>query len=1388
MLSLLWLLLLLLFVLLVLTEMPQSPPDDPRSWARVLAFVGAQNSWGGMLMNYKLWVNGKLASVGPGRGEAPVVGGDGRFRAQPYNTVDITPFLDANQTALLSLVTMQSGGVNVNLGSYPFPCATGVQCNGPSQDSHGPALIMQVIAHPTGGGEPVTFVTGDNFDVGNRRDKCTSASSSVDCWKVRNADDWFKPLIRHNKVPGPCGGPGCGDGGGSGRVEHTDARREPVGWRDDLGYNDSSAGWEAAADVGKGSRALKLSELQPRMAGAAVQVTEHLTPLRTTAVPSETCGATLSGGAGLTCRVIEQLHLGCPAGGRIVAVDFASFGTPAGNCSGGFATSAGCDDNASKSRVEALCLGKQACRVPAFTKDYGPCAVGRLPFPCNKRSDYRLAAKVRCSGPQSPPPKRSFFVDFGQEFSGGVRLVVQGGTAGQGVKFQSGELCSPMVYNASAFGGRGQNVSRACTSVGESWGWSWNVTLRGGDQTIEQHQYMVFRYLTVDFAALKIGCGSPPCGSVAPPPADWSVSGWGVNAPWDPADTHFSSDSTVLDRVWKISENTLQRGVLDTYTDSNARERRPYEADGLIAAGGRMMLQSNSVLWARHSHSWIFTYPTWPVEWLQITPFLAHLDYWATGSTDLADAFFLLLFNNTQIHALDAKLGLVNTTKPGSRDQGPDALWNRTRDSYTQRGVGHHLVGWAPGPHDGSRESSPLGARFNNSDFLSTSNFYTARGLELLAEMATAAGRAADAKRCADAAAALKKSIVERMWDRKSLRFCDGICADPKVGGHHSIYADMYSLWLGMVPAAGVRSVWNSTTAWGMEGLGDLGMWAYLNALSSASAQPAAAADGGRAALHALTKCDEDSWCHQVRDHDATMTRESPYDSVGATMSHLWGASAVKAVVESLAGLRQTAPAWATFEVKPRLGGLQRLSLKVPSARGAIWVNATPTGLRLNLPCNTLVKACLLLQADSNASNSKSALALQLDGEEVAAVVEGPHLCAAALLGCGAKGADRVLSLKTDDHDQGLIDLDLFTAGVGGYACYRLPNLVSTAPNHLLAIVQGHKYDCSDGGRLDVLSRSSTDGGATWGVQKLVYTESNATANVTLGTPAAVQDMKSGKTFLLLCRNFNTVLLLTSADGGGSWSGPRDLTSALVPKTWTGVFAGLPQGIQLTPPSAHAGRLLVCANHLTAQGGHSHVIYTDDGGGTWANSASVQPSHTGECSLAQTSGGGSAVGGAGTRSAVLLYARVWWDSTPGSANKSTRALASSADGGATFCTANVSAFPGNPGTDTQGAMVSTGRKDGRLLVSSPWGEKHFPRTNFTVLISSGDDPSAAGFRWFPMPGAAPLYAGASEYSSLLSTPETQRSGTFFVFWERGGSGSAVLRLTQLQLPPKGYGR
>lgn len=799
---------------------------------RAVAFVSAQNSWSGMLMNYKLWVNGVLASVGPGRGEAAVRGGDGRFRSQPYNTVDLTPFLPVEGgPVVLALQAMQFGGFNPNTENFPFPCAADVQCNGPSQISQGPAVLMQVDLHTI------------------RRVTTTWATEAA-TWKVLNADAWLQPDVR----PKVCYFPGCSAGSGSGRMEHTDARNEPLGWRENSTFDDSS--WSRAVAISTPS--LSRSQLIPRMAGAAVEVTAEIAPIRTTSI---------------------------------------------------------------------------AASVP-----------------------------------------QSFFVEWGQEFTGGLRLTVTDGKAGQVVRLRTGELCSPMVFNKTAFGGMGQNTSSQCHTVEQGWGWDFNWTLRNGPQIIEQHQYMIFRYLTVEWMG------------DAAPPIEWSVDAWAVNAPFEPEETFFSSSDHVLNRVWDLAANTLHRGVLDTYTDSNARERRPYEADGFITAGNRMLLQNNNVMWARHSHSWVFEFPTWPVEWLMITPMLAYQDYWHTGSAELATSYFELLFNNTQYpFGFDHTLGLMNTSKPGSRDV---ELWN-----YTGRHGGRHLIGWAPAPIDD--QSTWM---WSASDFMSVPQFYTVRGLELLAELARAAGRTDDAEKCTNAAAGLRKGIVKHMWDVKAQRYCDGICTE--VAGNHSIYSDMYSLWLGVVPEASVANVWDSAEAWGMEHLGDLGMFVFMKALA---AHPG---DSGEAALRALTKCDQYSWCNEIRARDASMTRETT-SLTGGTMSHGWGTATVGATVDNLVGLKQTAPGYARFSVKPQLGGLTSLTVKIPTPHGPIWVNATSSTVDVSVPCNTYASLCLQVTPAS------AGMHLALDGWVAATErrvgMNEKHSCIHQV-GCGAAGAPRRLA------------------------------------------------------------------------------------------------------------------------------------------------------------------------------------------------------------------------------------------------------------------------------------------------------------------------------------------------------------------------------------------
>jgi hypothetical protein len=84
--------------------------------------------------------------------------------------------------------------------------------------------------------------------------------------------------------------------------------------------------------------------------------------------------------------------VGCAAGGTIINVTFASFGTPVGNCSTGFATGA-CASNTSLLVVEATCLGRQGCAIPVTDAEFGD--------PC-EGTKKALAVQVACS--HSPPP------------------------------------------------------------------------------------------------------------------------------------------------------------------------------------------------------------------------------------------------------------------------------------------------------------------------------------------------------------------------------------------------------------------------------------------------------------------------------------------------------------------------------------------------------------------------------------------------------------------------------------------------------------------------------------------------------------------------------------------------------------------------------------------------------------------------------------------------------------------------------------------------------------------------------------------------------------------------------------------------------------------------
>ena len=111
-------------------------------------------------------------------------------------------------------------------------------------------------------------------------------------------------------------------------------------------------------------------------------------------------------------------------------------------------------------------------------------------------------------------------------------------------------------------------------------------------------------------------------------------------------------------------------------------------------------------------------------------------------------------------------------------------------------------------------------------------------------------------------------------------------------------------------------------------------------------------------------------------------------------------------------GIVQTAPAFGSFTVKPRIGSLKHASITVPTLRGPILVNATHSHTSVTVPCGAMALLCVEHGLDVHAlADGQAPSTVRLDGAVVAAVLDGPRHACAKNVGCGAANVARVLTL-----------------------------------------------------------------------------------------------------------------------------------------------------------------------------------------------------------------------------------------------------------------------------------------------------------------------------------------------------------------------------------------
>lgn len=159
--------------------------------------------------------------------------------------------------------------------------------------------------------------------------------------------------------------------------------------------------------------------------------------------------------------------------------------------------------------------------------------------------------------------------------------------------------------------------------------------------------------------------------------------------------------------------------------------------------------------------------------------------------------------------------------------------------------------------------------------------------------------------------------------------------------------------------------------------------------------------------------------------------------------------------------------------------------------------------------------------------------------------------------------------------------VDVFVAGEDGYACIKIPYLLSTRSGVILALGEGRGRSCSSGSCSDytctdlVLKRSS-DGGESWSnLVVLVAGNTGADEFHRVGNAAPVQDAATGRIWVPYCRDNAELWSVYSDDDGQTWSSPQPIVGVVEPD-WEWVGLGPPGGVQLASPrSPHPGRLVV---------------------------------------------------------------------------------------------------------------------------------------------------------------------------------------------------------------------
>jgi len=310
----------------------------------------------------------------------------------------------------------------------------------------------------------------------------------------------------------------------------------------------------------------------------------------------------------------------------------------------------------------------------------------------------------------------------------------------------------------------------------------------------------------------------------------------------------------------------------------------------------------------------------------------------------------------------------------------------------------------------------------------------------------------------------------------------------------------------------------------------------------------------------------------------------------------------------------------------------------------------------------------------------------------------------------------------------------VFQSGESGYHTFRIPAIVQHATGGLLAFCEGRKGNASDFGDIDIVMKSSNDGGQTWGPLQVVVDRDSLQA----GNPAPVVDLldsryPNGRVLLF----YNTgnqpentvrkgigmreVWYIASNDGGLNWEKPVNITAqvhhpaALAPTgaDWRS-YANTPGHALQIDHGPYTGRIVIAANHSAGvpkarfKEYQAHVFYTDNHGESFSLSNNVPVEGSNE-SMAATLGNGG----------IIVNSRYQ------SGDVRARIISRSNNGGVSWDTTYFEKSLIDP--VNQGSVLNLGYSNGKAIIASSHAQDSSRRNHLMLHISKDD-----GYTWEPV--------------------------------------------------------